>query len=114
MSKTLLSSAAALALISGTAPLFASEPPATSSADSLATAPQFGSWGIDLQGMDKSVKPGDDFYKFVNGRWDATTEIPADRSSWGGFAVLRDLSDTRTRQIIQAECRPRNRGAKGG
>ncbi len=101
MSKTLLASAAALALMSGTAPLFAAEPAAAPSADPAATAPQFGSWGIDLQGMDKSVKPGDDFYKFVNGRWDANTEIPSDRSSWGGFAVLRDLSDTRTRQIIE-------------
>jgi putative endopeptidase len=51
--------------------------------------------------MDLSVKPGDDFYKFVNGQWDAKTEIPADRSSWGGFAVLRDLSDQRTRAIIE-------------
>ena len=39
--------------------------------------------GIDLAGMDKSVKPGDDFYAYANGNWMKTTEIPADRSSTG-------------------------------
>ena len=76
MSKTFLASVAALALIGGSAPLFAAEPAAAPSVDPAATAPQFGSWGIDLQGMDKSVKPGDDFYKFVNGRWDAKHRNP--------------------------------------
>ena len=75
------------------------------SAPLLAEAPKFGSWGVDLDGMDRSVKPGDDFYKFVNGNWDAKTEIPADRSSWGGFAVLRNLSDERTRAIIEASAK---------
>ena len=64
--------------------------------------PELGVWGVDLAGMDKSVKPGDSFYRYVNGTWEKTTEIPADRSSWGGFGVLRDLSDQRTREIIEA------------
>ncbi len=75
------------------------------SAPLLAEAPKFGNWGVDLDGMDRSVKPGDDFYKFVNGNWDAKTEIPADRSSWGGFAVLRNLSDERTRAIIEGSAK---------
>nr|WP_294849130.1 M13 family metallopeptidase [uncultured Sphingomonas sp.] len=41
--------------------------------------------GINVAGMDKSVKPGDDFYNYANGNWQKTTEIPADRSSVGGF-----------------------------
>ena len=64
--------------------------------------PQLGDFGVDLTGMDKSVAPGDDFYRYVNGAWMDRTQIPADRSSWGGFAILRDLSDQRTRAVIEA------------
>ena len=48
------------------------------------------SFGIDLTGMDRSVRPQDDFYRFVNGKWDDTTPIPADMSIYGTFAILRD------------------------
>ena len=45
--------------------------------------------GIDLAGMDTATKPGDDFDQFANGKWRATTEIPADRSSTGvGYDVF--------------------------
>ena len=37
--------------------------------------------GLDLAGMDKSVAPGDDFFRYANGAWLKSTEIPADRSS---------------------------------
>jgi putative endopeptidase len=50
--------------------------------------------------MDKSVKPGDDWYRFVNGAWTDRTTIPADRSTFGAFAVLRDLSEVRTRNLL--------------
>ena len=63
--------------------------------------PQLGDWGVDLAGMDKSVKPGDSFYGYVNGHWDMSTEIPADKAQWGGFGMLADLSDQRTRAIIE-------------
>ncbi len=43
--------------------------------------------GIDPASMDRAVKPGDDFYNFANGGWMETTEIPADRSSVGGFLI---------------------------
>ena len=41
--------------------------------------------GIDLDSFDKSVRPQDDFFEFVNGQWLKTTEIPADKSSYGAF-----------------------------
>ena len=44
--------------------------------------------GIDLAGMDKNVKPGDDFNAFVNGAWDKATEIPADKVSQGAFETV--------------------------
>jgi putative endopeptidase len=102
MSLRLFGSAAVLALAMGASAL---TPMASVRAESVAIAtpaakPKLGDWGVDLTAMDTSVKPGDDFYKFVNGGWEKRTEIPADRSSWGGFGILRDLSDTRTRAII--------------
>ena len=70
--------------------------------------PKLGDFGVDLSAMDTSVKPGDDFYRYINGKWDDRTEIPADRSSWGGFAQLRELSDTRTRTIIESAAASQN------
>jgi putative endopeptidase len=43
--------------------------------------------GIDLSAMNKSAKPGDDFFAYANGNWVKRTEIPADRSSVGGFYI---------------------------
>jgi putative endopeptidase len=63
-------------------------------------AQRYGSWGVDLDGMDRSVKPGDDFFRYVNGKWAATTRIPADKTSFGAFAILRDLSEARVRALL--------------
>jgi len=52
--------------------------------------------------MDLQVKPGDDFYKYANGRWLATTEIPADRSGYGTGAMLTELTAKRTAELIKA------------
>ncbi|WP_046743211.1 M13 family metallopeptidase [Kordia zhangzhouensis] len=56
--------------------------------------------GINLEYMDTSVSPKDDFYTYVNGKWMETAEIPADRNSWGGFAVLRKKTDADVLAII--------------
>lgn len=61
-----------------------------------------GSYGIATQNMDLSVKPGDNFFKYVNGTWLANTEIPADKSNYGSFSVLGDLSNDRVKLIIEA------------
>jgi len=76
-------------------------PNPTAPVDATNGKPKLGDFGVDLSAMDTSVKPGDDFYRYVNGKWMDRTEIPADRSSWGGFAILRDLSDKRTREVIE-------------
>ena len=73
----------------------------TASTAWAAGKPQLGTFGYDAAGMDRTIAPGDDFYRFTNGKWDEATPIPADRSSWGGFAILRNLSDERTREVIQ-------------
>jgi len=73
-------------------------------------APQIGAFGFDLAGMDRSVAPGYNFYQFANGNWDRLTQIPADRSNYGMFTVLDDLSKNRTRAIVEeAAQRPGSR-----
>jgi putative endopeptidase len=64
------------------------------------TAERYGKWGVDLEGMDRTVKPGDDFFKYVNGAWLAKTQIPADKTSYGAFAVLSDLSEARVHALL--------------
>jgi putative endopeptidase len=66
------------------------------------TAPghtQYGTWGYDTTAMDKTVKPGDDFFMYANGNWYKTAVIPPDRSSTGSFQDLRILSEKRMQEI---------------
>ncbi len=72
------------------------------STDGAIQAQRLGAWGIDTDGMDTSVRPGEDFFRYVSGAWAANTEIPSDRSSYGGFAVLRDLSEARLRKLVES------------
>jgi endothelin-converting enzyme/putative endopeptidase len=53
------------------------------------------------EGMDLSVRPQDDLFGHVNGRWLATTEIPADKPGWGPFMMLADAAETHVRAIIE-------------
>jgi putative endopeptidase len=55
------------------------------------------------EGMDPSVRPQDDLFGHVNGRWLETTEIPSDRSAWGAFHVLAEEAEQQVRVIIE-EC----------
>ena len=51
--------------------------------------------------MDAAVRPQDDLFLAMNGAWVKKTEIPADKSSWGTFYQLRELSDQRVKDIIE-------------
>ena len=57
--------------------------------------------GIVLENMDTEVNPKDDFYNYVNGNWMKNTEIPEDRTRWGGFGVLRKKTDDDVLGIIK-------------
>lgn len=57
--------------------------------------------GIDLQWIDKSVRPQDDFFRFMSGKWLDTVEIPADRGRYGAFDQLAEMSAKQSAAIIQ-------------
>ena len=57
--------------------------------------------GIATEYIDPAVRPQDDFYEYLNGKWMKTVEIPADKSSWGSFAKLRDDTLPQLRGIIE-------------
>ncbi len=57
--------------------------------------------GINLNYMDKNVKPGDDFFRYVNGAWYDKTEIPADKTRWGSFDELRFNTDKDALAILK-------------
>jgi putative endopeptidase len=74
---------------------------AASAASYSQNVPPQESHGIAIANMDRSVKPGDDFYQYANGEWIKRTEIPADRAGLGVFSVLGDLSNKRTAGLIE-------------
>ena len=51
--------------------------------------------------MDRSVRPGDDFFQFANGKWAAAATIPPDRSSIGAFSVISEMVDKRNADLIR-------------
>ena len=65
------------------------------------TGPKFGTWGYDSTAMDRAVKPGDDFFDFVNGAWAKRTEIAADRTFAGIDSVLNDQIERDVRAIVE-------------
>ncbi|HEX8697012.1 MAG TPA: M13 family metallopeptidase [Longimicrobium sp.] len=67
--------------------------------------------GVDTTAFDRSVRPQDDFYQFVNGAWLRNTQIPADRTTYGSFVMLRDSSEEAMRQIVERAAA--SRGAPG-
>ena len=75
--------------------------------------------GIDPAALDPDVRPQDDLFAHVNGRWLATTRIPADRGRYGTFDVLRETAEEHVRDIIEevgrrARPRPGTVAAKVG
>ena len=57
--------------------------------------------GITKEWVDETVKPGDDFFRHVNGKWLATHEIPADRPKDGGLYTLRDNAEKHVRELVE-------------
>ncbi|MBU0863584.1 MAG: M13 family peptidase [Alphaproteobacteria bacterium] len=100
VSSRLLATAALGAMLISAVPAMAKEE-ATPAAETAAK-PELGTFGFDTAGMDTEVQPGDDFYAYANGTWAKNTTIPADKSNYGMFTALGDLSQQRTREILDA------------
>lgn len=64
--------------------------------------------GIALENMDSSVKPTDDFFRYVNGSWLDNTKIPDDQTSWGGFNQLRKSTDADVLAILNKAIKERD------
>jgi putative endopeptidase len=73
----------------------------TLSATLTAAAPESTASGLDLAGIERSVTPGDDFFRYANGAWIAKTEIPPDRATFGVDAIVEELTRKRTAELIQ-------------
>jgi putative endopeptidase len=72
---------------------------ATETVPEAAATPQKS--GLLIEHMDLNVRPGDDFNLFVNGEWVKTTEIPADKSSYGISYILHEESQEQVKIIIE-------------
>ena len=107
-----LLSALTLSLIAGWAGAADS---ATSAAAASATTSQAAAAkaasGIAVEYIDPSVRVQDDLFTYMNGKWLATTEIPADKSSWGTFAKLRDDIQPQLRSIIEGAAKAGKKAA---
>ena len=57
--------------------------------------------GVDISYLDADVRPGDDFFAYVNGKWVEETEMPGDKSRYGTFEILREESQENVRAIIE-------------
>jgi putative endopeptidase len=101
---TFLAASTALAACTGAPPpeTAVPAPPAevTTPEPVPAPKPELGTFGFDAAGMDSAVLPGNNFYQYANGTWAKNTPIPSDKSNYGMFTKLDDLSKERTRLII--------------
>ncbi len=77
-------------------------------------SPKYGTWGFDTSGMDTSVKPGDDFFGYANGKWAARTQIPSDLTRFGNFDKLSVLSEARAHAIAMDAAAGRLSDPDGG
>jgi predicted metalloendopeptidase len=89
MNKTLLTLGLALALAA----------PAILAGDT--GKPELGSFGIELQNRDTSVKPGDDFDRYANGTWFDNYQLKDYETRYGSFNMLSDRAEAQTRAIIE-------------
>jgi putative endopeptidase len=82
----------------GAAPVLAQD--LAASAQAASKVVRFGTWGVDLETRDLSVKPGDDFQRYASGKWMDTHDIPADKSQNGVGSELADRNQEQLRAIV--------------
>ncbi|HEY2101918.1 MAG TPA: M13 family metallopeptidase [Chthoniobacterales bacterium] len=70
-------------------------------ADEKPAKPQYGTWGFDSAGSDSSTKPGDDFFRYVNGIWIDKTQIPPDKPAYSLRLAMTDLTEQRLHDMME-------------
>ena len=88
--------AVSVAVLAGAVPVLTQPPPAMA---------RYGRFGIDLTSQNASIKPGDDFWAYANGAWDARTQIAADRASAGNSVNLVEEAEANVRGILDEMAR---------
>ena len=113
MKRHLLSTLTLSLMAAFAVPAMAAAPAPTAPATAAtASAPAGVISGIDTQYIDAAVRPQDDFFTHLNGKWLQETEIPGDRSSWGTFMKLRE--DTTPQLLAIIEAAQKDKSAKAG
>ena len=69
--------------------------------------------GLDFSAIDRSVAPGDDFFRYANGAWLKKAVIPPDRSTWGNTGVVIERTDKRVAELIQSAGKSTGSSADG-
>ncbi len=95
MTRALLPVAAAALLLPACS---SSTPPAT---PATPPKPALGSFGVETVHMDTTVEPGDDFFRYANGKWLATFRMPADKARFGSFDALGDKAEADVRTVLE-------------
>ncbi|AGH45623.1 putative peptidase M13 family protein [Paraglaciecola psychrophila 170] len=73
----------------------------TASADIQKGSAELGSFGVELDARDESIKPGDDFFKYAGGNWYKNFEIPSDKTRFGAFDKLAERSETQIKALVE-------------
>ena len=100
MKKILLSCSALVLLAACDPATVTSTDSGTSTATETTAMADIGTWGFDVDGMDASYHPGDDFFRYANGTWLDNTTIPEDRSNYGMFTALAIEAEQQVQEII--------------
>jgi putative endopeptidase len=103
MNKTFIAiSIASVFLISGCSqPTEETQTTPTAMAEKAESAAELGSFGIELDARDESVKPGDNFFLYAGGTWYNNFEMPSDKTRYGAFDKLAERSEEQVKVIIE-------------
>jgi len=100
MIRSILFAGASAAVLAISVPAFAEDAAQPAPAPSGAPKMDFGTWGFDPASIDPTVKPGDDFFAYANGKWVAANPIPPEYTRYGSFNYLDEKSKSDVQALI--------------
>ncbi|MXP26316.1 M13 family peptidase [Altererythrobacter indicus] len=104
MIKHILTAGVSAAVLALATPALAQDTAPQADAAKAETIPtpemHFGTWGFDPASLDKSVKPGNDFFDYVNGKWVRNNPIPPEYTRFGAFNLLGEKSTADVKAVV--------------